>query len=120
MEQEKIDRGKKGEGLACGYLEQNGFQVVKRNFRYGSAGEIDIIALEGETIVFVEVKLRASSKYGEPEEAITRNKIAQVRKIAAAYLYQENIRDKYCRFDVIAIRDYPGQEPDIIHYKDAF
>jgi putative endonuclease len=113
--------GNKGEDLAVELLESKGYSIVKRNYRYGK-GEIDIIAKdpEEEGLVFIEVKSRKSLEYGSPEEAITKNKIKQLKRIAELYLYENEIKEILCRFDVIAILMLPGQKPQIEHFINAF
>ena len=113
--------GDEGEDLAVELLESKGYSIVKRNYRYGK-GEIDIIAKdpEEEGLVFIEVKSRKSLEYGSPEEAITKNKIKQLKRIAELYLYENEIKEILCRFDVIAILMLPGQKPQIEHFVNAF
>jgi putative endonuclease len=100
------------------HLRGLGFEVVEMNYHFGH-GEIDIIAKDGETLVFCEVKTRKSDKYGDPEYAITPKKQQQIRKIARAYLYEHEIKEQDCRFDVVAIRLY-GPTPQINHIRNAF
>ena len=113
--------GDKGEELAVELLESKNYTIVKRNYRYGK-GEIDIIAKDPqeEGLVFIEVKSRKSLEYGSPEEAITKNKIKQLKRIAEHYLYENEIKEILCRFDVIAILMLPGQKPQIEHFVNAF
>ena len=113
--------GDKGEELAVELLESKNYTIVKKNYRYGK-GEIDIIAKDPneEGLVFIEVKSRKNLEYGSPEEAITRNKIKQLKRIAELYLYENEIKEILCRFDVIAILMLPGQKPQIEHYVNAF
>ena len=113
--------GDKGEDLAVELLESKGYSIVKRNYRY-SKGEIDIIAKdpEEEGLVFIEVKSRKNLEFGSPEEAITKNKIKQLKRIAELYLYENEIKEILCRFDVIAILMLPGQKPQIEHFVNAF
>lgn len=120
MNSSSTKKGQEGEDLACNLLYEKGFQIVQRNYHYHNRGEIDIIALDGNTLVFVEVKYRKNLEFGQPEEGITRNKITQIRKLAEAYLYENNIRDIDCRFDVIAILQAQCEEPDIRYYANAF
>lgn len=110
--------GNVGEQLAMAYLQDHGMEIVEMQYHYGH-GEIDIIAREGEVLVFCEVKTRYSDEYGSPECAITPRKQAQLRKIAVAYLYEHEIRDQICRFDVVAIR-MKGNVPHYRHFKNAF
>lgn len=115
----KRKSGSEGEDLACEFLKNLGYQIIERNFFYGH-GEIDIIAKDGEILVFAEVKYRKNLEFGMPESAITRSKQNQIRKIAEAYLYQREIRDQQCRFDVVAILQFKGSEPQINHIINAF
>jgi putative endonuclease len=113
--------GDKGEELAVELLESKNYTIVKRNYRYGK-GEIDIIAKDPneEGLVFIEVKSRKNLEYGSPEEAITKNKIKQLKRIAELYLFENEIKEILCRFDVVAILMLPGQKPQIEHYVNAF
>jgi putative endonuclease len=110
--------GKQGEALARVHLQGKGFRILESNYRFGR-GEIDIIAEDGDTLVFCEVKTRVNDAFGPPEAALTKRKQEQVRKIARGYLYENGVQDKVCRFDVVAIR-WQGGSPDIRHYEDAF
>lgn len=111
--------GKRGEDIAVRYLEENGYEIIDRNYQFGH-GEIDIIARNEDVLVFVEVKYRRSLEYGRPESSITKSKQRQIRKIAEAYLWENEIEDHECRIDVIAIVHYPNKPPEITHYKNAF
>jgi putative endonuclease len=113
------DSGKEGEEIAKQHLLDLGFQIVETNYRYGKGGEIDIIAKDGDVLVFCEVKMRKNDQYGDPEFALTPKKQAQVRKIAQAYLYEKEINNQECRFDVVAIKKY-GSKPDINYIPNAF
>lgn len=110
--------GDEGEAVACQFLTRHGLQILERNYRYGH-GEIDIIARDGEALVFCEVKTRFNDQFGDPECAITPRKQAQIRRIARGYLFEHRISDQICRFDVVAIRMY-GATPDIRHIRNAF
>jgi len=111
--------GSEGENLAEKFLKSKGYQIIKRNFRFGR-GEIDIIAKDGDCLVFVEVKTRKSLEFGEPEYAITKSKVRQLKKLAEAYFYVNKIEEQYCRFDVICIiRDVQGNY-SIKHLENAF
>jgi len=113
--------GEEGEQLALELLREKGYEIIEKNYRFGK-GEIDIIALDPETkyTVFVEVKTRNNLEYGEPEYAITLNKIKQLRRMAQAYLFDKDIRELDCRFDVIAILFRQKEKPLINHYINAF
>jgi len=119
MERESTHaRGNRGEAIALAFLQSRGLIIVETQYRYGR-GEIDIIAREGEVLVFCEVKMRTSDRYGAPEYAVNRKKQAQVRKIAEAYLYEHEIREQICRFDVVAIEMKAGRT-EIRHLRNAF
>jgi putative endonuclease len=113
--------GEEGEKLAADLLSKKGYEILKRNYRFGK-GEIDIVAEDKEKdfLVFVEVKTRRNLEYGEPEYAITKSKIRQLKKLAAAYLSENEIEDKDCRFDVVAILFQGKRKPIINHYEEAF
>jgi putative endonuclease len=110
--------GADGENLAVDFLRKKGYRILEQNFRF-ERGEIDIIAEESETLVFVEVKARRSKTFGDPEDAVTEHKRSQIRRIAEGYLFKKNIEEKACRFDVIAIQYHDG-EVDIRHLENAF
>ncbi|MGA2297673.1 MAG: YraN family protein [FCB group bacterium] len=111
-------KGKESETLAIKYLEEKGFIIIKQNFTFGRIGEIDIVAEDGATLVFVEVKSTKTTLYGNPLEYITPKKQANLRRVAEGYLYVNKINDKPCRFDVITI-DYTKKEPEILHLIQA-
>ena len=107
--------GSSYEDLACERLEQEGMQILARNYRV-RIGEIDIIAKEREELVFVEVKYRSSLDYGGAEYAISLRKQNTIRKVAAWYMSQNKIRpDSFCRFDAVLI---DGDE--ITHIRNAW
>jgi putative endonuclease len=99
---DRISLGKAGEDCACRELERRGYAVLARRYRT-RLGEIDIVAKDRETIVFVEVKARTSARYGAPAEAVTLHKQARVAAIAEDYLARYHLRHARCRFDVVAI-----------------
>jgi putative endonuclease len=111
-------RGAEAEGIACEYLALEGLQILERNFRL-HRGEIDIVAREGEYLVFCEVKCRESDACGMPEEALTADKVRQIRTVAEGYLARRGIRDQACRFDVVAIR-FRGVRGSLNHIRNAF
>jgi putative endonuclease len=110
--------GKAGEDLAARYLEQRGLKILERNFRF-EHGEIDLIAEEGEELVFIEVKARQSTAFGTPEDAVTEKKQEKVHAAAEGYLYTHDIDDRPCRFDIVAI-EYKNGKAEIRHICDAF
>lgn len=92
--------GKKGEDMATEYLQNIGYKILERNFLCRQ-GEIDIIALDKNYIVFVEIKARTSTNYGLPSEAVTRKKIKHMTKAIQYYLYKRNLEKENIRIDVI-------------------
>jgi putative endonuclease len=113
--------GRAGEEAAAAHLEQLGYRLVIRNWRC-PAGEIDLIAEDGSTLVFIEVRSRTNpTRYGSAVEAITPRKCRQVRELAAFYLKQRNSPSISLRFDVVAVtflRD--GAVAEIKHLQGAF
>ncbi|HYF83112.1 MAG TPA: YraN family protein [Clostridia bacterium] len=108
-----------GEGLACEYLAESDYRVLERNFSC-KVGEIDIIALQNDTVVFVEVKTRSSEKYGLPSEAVSAAKQKKIVKTALYYLQTNKLLDYMCRFDVIEILVDAENKYQINLIKDAF
>lgn len=107
--------GSSKEQLASKYLEQHGYTVVSSNF-YSRVGEIDLIATEGEYLVFIEVKYRSSPMNGYPEEAISISKMRALIKTAQEYLFRHGMSQEIsCRFDVVVILG-----SDITVYQNAF
>ena len=118
MKQNRRKQGQAGEDLAVEYLLHCGFGILKRNYRY-ERNEIDIIASDGDEIVFVEVKARSSQEYGSPEEAITPAKENGIRSAAEGYCFESDIENRPCRFDVVALEERNGST-EIRHIRNAF
>ena len=112
-------KGDNGEDIAMRYLEVKGYTIKKRNFHFGRLGEIDIVALDGDTYVFVEVKTRHNAKFGNPLASITPGKQRKLKKATEGYLLVNKLHDVPCRFDVIVI-DFTKITPEISHYTNAF
>lgn len=111
--------GKSGEEAAARYLEKKKFRIVKRNFRF-LKGEIDIIAYDRQTLVFIEVKARKSNEFGPPEESVTPSKQRQIKRVAKGFLAKNNLHDVECRFDVISLSFNEKNGYQINHLQDAF
>ncbi len=111
--------GTMSEELAAAFLIDKGYAIIKRNFHFGRDGEIDIIALDGDILVFIEVKARSSSVYGLPEAAVTPAKQRTLRRVARGYCYINSVEDRECRFDVIAV-DLHEKSPVMRHIVNAF
>jgi putative endonuclease len=112
------DLGRYGEQLAQAYLEEHGLRVVETNYRFHHR-EIDIIAEEGDILVFCEVKTRRDAAFGAPEAALTPLKVRHIRRVAEAYLAKRAIRERQCRFDVIGILMVNGVAR-VNHMRNAF
>jgi putative endonuclease len=112
--------GDRGERAAEKFLRRLGYKIVARNVR-NRLGEIDILALDGRTLVFVEVKTRKSDAAGNPAEAVTEAKQKQLVRAASAYLTSQGLHGQPVRFDVVTVI-WPERErtPEITHFKHAF
>jgi putative endonuclease len=112
-------QGARFEDLACDYLRSKGYKILDRNV-YLMRKELDIVALDGNTIVFVEVKGRRSGRFGLPAEAVGPRKQRHLLQVASAYLETKSLRNRACRFDVIAVTMCGGREPRLEHLENAF
>ena len=118
MTQDRLSLGKMGEELAVTQLRAMKYQILERNYRC-LLGEMDIIAREKGTLVFVEVKTRATKDFGGPAAAVHERKQRQLSRIALLYLNQKKIREVPARFDVVAV-DLSGSKPRIEVIQNAF
>jgi putative endonuclease len=110
--------GQRGENMAARFLRNEGFRILERNFRC-ELGEIDIIARDKSTLVFVEVKTRTEDE-PTPEDQVNGGKRHQITKAARYFLTRYGTPQPAARFDVVAIVWPNGQSPEIRHTKDAF
>lgn len=110
----KIERGASAESVAAELLIAAGYRIVERNFRC-KAGELDIVARDGDVLVFVEVRSRADDEHGSAAEMIGRDKQRRVARVATYYLDSAQPAFEECRFDVVAIT-----AGDAVLIKDAF
>lgn len=112
--------GRAGEEYAARYLRRLGFRIVARGVRY-ARGELDLVAWDGSTLVFVEVKTRISGRRGLPSEAVDQRKQRRMTRAAMLYLKQHRLLDHPCRFDVVAIVWPPSsRQPEIKLIRNAF
>ena len=112
--------GQYGEDLAYWFLRQQGYTIVARNYRRPPLrGEIDLIAWEGDTLVFVEVKTRAVSGEYTPEQAVHRDKRHQLVRVARSYRRRRGVRSRF-RYDIVAIRHSGGTQAEMELHRDAF
>lgn len=112
------ETGKAGEELARQFLEGEGYRILEANWRYSRA-EVDIIAMDGPVLVFVEVKTRSTDAFGRPEEFVSRRKQKLLAMAAGAYMEAIG-HDWEVRFDVIAILYRSEVDFELQHLKDAF
>jgi putative endonuclease len=112
--------GQRGERAAARYLRGLGYKIVARGQR-AVVGELDIIAVDGRTVVFVEVKTRQGTDGGHPADAVHPEKQRRLTRTALAWLKRHGLLGHACRFDVVAVTWPPGQRrPWIEHFKSAF
>lgn len=112
------DLGRKGEALAVKYLKRQGYKIIERNFRLRS-GEIDIVARDGNQLVFVEVKTRSSNNQEFLRTSVNRNKEKRLIKTATYYLGKQKYHGLTSRFDVVFVVNDNGRSK-IEHIKEAF
>ena len=110
--------GQKNETIAVRYLKKKGYRIVERNYR-NRLGEIDIIAKDGPSIVFIEVKARRNSLFGSPKGAVTFRKQKTLSKVALSWLKRSRMDGARARFDVVAI-SYESGKRKVELIKDAF
>ncbi len=111
--------GQRGEELAARYLRRRGYRILARGASW-KGGELDIVALLGTTIVFVEVRTRQSDVPIRPEESVDLNKQRRLTRMAVGYLKRHRLFDYPARFDVVAIVWPEGGPPEIRHTENAF
>ncbi len=103
MTKERIELGKRGEGIATRFLEDKGYKILERNYK-SKLGEIDIIAQEDKTICFIEVKTRKTHTTVSPQESVNQDKQYQLSKTALTFLKTRSLLSlAHCRFDVVSI-----------------
>lgn len=111
--------GDRGEKAAEAFLRRKGYSIISRSYRC-PLGEIDLVARDGETIVFVEVKGRRTARFGSGLEAVTRAKQRRIARVAAHYLVRFGLSTAKTRFDVVGIRWGTDGSPECIAVRDAF
>ncbi|HVF06258.1 MAG TPA: YraN family protein [Frankiaceae bacterium] len=111
--------GAYGERVAARWLEDEGYVVLDRNWRCRS-GELDVVAMRGGVVVFVEVKCRRSDAFGVPALAVTPAKVARLRAAAAAWLADRGLDDASVRFDVVSVLRPPAGAAVLEHFQGAF
>ena len=112
--------GRRGEAAAARFLRRRGLRIVARSNRL-KPGELDIVALDGDVLVFVEVKTRRSGDFGHPAEAVTPAKQRRLSRLAVTFMKRHGLLDRKARFDVVAVTWPEGKWfPEIEHFPDAF
>lgn len=119
MADARSDRGLYGERLAEGYLRRRKLKLVARRFRT-PAGELDLVCLDGDVLVFVEVKLLSSRALQDPQDRVSAQKRQRLFRAARAFLTQKRWSDRPCRFDVVSVLLSERGEPEVEHFPDAF
>jgi putative endonuclease len=115
-----VSFGARGEHAAERFLIRRGCRIVARQHR-NAGGELDLVATDGDSVVFVEVKTRQGEDHGQPVDAITADKQRRLTRAALAFLKERGWLDRRCRFDVVAVVWPEGAaEPQITHYQHAF
>ena len=109
--------GKTSEIIASNFLKQKGYKILATNYK-NKIGEIDIIAKDKKTIVFIEVKARNSKAFGHPFEAIDSEKQLKIRRVAELYLITKHLTESPCRFDAISILG--TEDYEIEHIENVF
>ena len=112
------DTGKRGEDLAAQFLEEKNYRLLERNWRHGRA-ELDIIAMDGKTMVFAEVKTRSDDIFERPENAVKNKKRGLMIKAAIGYMHKTK-HENAIRFDILSVILRGGKDPQLDHFKDAF
>ena len=117
---DKQNFGKKGEEIAVDFLREQGYKIIKRNYRT-KIGEIDIIAKDSSYLCFIEVKIRSNLNKGFPQESVNKKKIRKISQIVLSYLKRYRVKDRDLRFDVVGILlKNENTEGNITLIKDAF
>jgi putative endonuclease len=111
--------GRRHEELAARHLKEQGFEILERNVRLGP-DELDIVASDGDEIVFVEVRARAADALVSPERSVSRGKRSRLFRAAARWLAEREMGDRYCRFDLVAIRIEPDGGVRLRHWPGAY
>ena len=118
MSKQNIYLGKRGEGATADFLKENGYKILKANYKT-KLGEVDIIAYDKGTLCFIEVKTRDSLRFGFPQEAVSHFKQRQISKVALQFLKSNNLLNKKARFDVVSVI-YTEDKPAFNLIKNAF
>jgi len=121
MPSARDELGRRGEDEAARHLQSLGYRILGRRERV-LRGDIDIVALDGRTVVFVEVRSRSDTSHGHPAETVGPTKQRRIAELAAAYIRRHRLQDQSVRIDVVAVtfRAEPRARPVVEHYQNAF
>ena len=119
MQGRRRQRGQQGEQIAVTYLQRQGYRIQQQNYR-SRYGEIDIIAWDGSTLVFVEVKTKTTTTFGLPQEMVDHRKQRTLTRVAVAYVQQQRLQQMAVRFDVVGVIIQPHGTCDVTHIQAAF
>ncbi|MFQ5455614.1 MAG: YraN family protein [Nitrospirota bacterium] len=111
--------GNRSEDIASDFLKKLGYIIIERNYKT-SLGEIDIVAYDKDTLVFIEVKSRRGKRFGVPQASVDKRKQRKIIRVALNYLANKKINDKSCRFDIVAIQQESGSNKELKLIRNAF
>jgi len=111
--------GQEGEATAERYLREKGYRILAKNLRT-SLGELDLVAEDGQVLVFVEVKARRTEEFGGAVHAVHRRKQEKLIQLASQYLARHHLSKRTCRFDVIVLQGAEASLPQVEHIQNAF
>jgi putative endonuclease len=121
LEAPHLKAGRWGEKRAERFLKKSGYKIIGRRVHCGKHDEIDLIARQDDTMVFVEVKTRKNENMGRPAAAVNRDKRRKLSRAAVTFLKKRKLRPPYIRFDIIEVIGAPdGDPPEIRHIENAF
>lgn len=119
MSRDTDDFGERGEAVASAVLARKGYRIIERNYR-SRWGELDVVAYDGATLVFIEVKSRRGSRFGEPVYAVDRRKRARLVRLAQQYLVSRRLGEPLCRFDIVVVDERGPGPPRVDVIPNAF
>ena len=118
MQKSNTEKGRIGEEMALVFLRKKGFKILATNWRFRHL-ELDIIAKDGDMLVFVEVKMRSTALFGPPEDALSSQKVRHLLNAAEAYIFEKDYQGD-SRFDVVSIISPYGKKAELEYFEDAF
>ena len=118
MRLSRVGKGRKGEDAAVKFLKRKGFKILERNFRT-RFGEIDLVCMKGERVIFVEVKAKTGERFGEPWEMVDERKINQIKRMGKFYLMKNGMNDSWCRLDVVGVWLRDGKVEKLEHWENV-